>query len=265
VDVKNPLGGSGGGGGLLALPGMQGRGAAGGGVGAGFSGFFPLTRATTPSFPDPPVLGAEEDDDLSISLARSPSLTRNPSISSPNPNKPSSSLAAAMGGGKTAGSANLDFSKDPDAVPPLPSRIHRVFYLNQYGMEIWPRPNGIMLEALQKATWCVFQLPHLALFRRFPHDEKRLEKTKLPDALLSRSFIQPHLRPRLTLHLHPPLPRASSGRASHLLPFSGSLLLPSSSLLSPAGIQNPPPQHPSRPRDPLLHLRRFHRCHCGGL
>lgn len=158
---QSAVNGAGGrGAGLLALPEVF-RGPTGtwaGGTSSGSTGFFPLTRATTPSFPDPPVLGAEEDDDLSaaVALTRSPSLSAAPS---PNPNShrataPMSSAAASKKAG-AGGSTNLEFSKNVEEVPPLPSRIRRVFYLNAYGSEIFPRPNGGMVEALQKATWCV--------------------------------------------------------------------------------------------------------------
>ncbi|BGP18418.1 hypothetical protein JCM10213_001665 [Rhodosporidiobolus nylandii] len=102
-------------------------------------GYFPLTRATTPSFPDPPVLGAEEDDDLSLSLSPA---SPDPStvLGTPNPN----------GGG------NLEFSKDAAEVPPLESRIRRVFYLNAYGTEIYPRPNGLVLEGLREASCLIY-------------------------------------------------------------------------------------------------------------
>ncbi|GAA6010644.1 hypothetical protein JCM10207_007781 [Rhodosporidiobolus poonsookiae] len=141
----------------------------GGGGGAG-QGYFPLTRATTPSFPDPPILGAEEDDDLSRSL----------SPASPDPSYPSSSFSDIDGDGSGDGSIsldvpplppslaspnpaagpakvrNLEFSKDASAVPALESRIKRVFYLNAYGNEIWPRPDGRVVEALGRGGCLIY-------------------------------------------------------------------------------------------------------------
>ncbi|GAA6043324.1 hypothetical protein JCM8097_001185 [Rhodosporidiobolus ruineniae] len=109
----------------------------------GGGSYFPLTRATTPSFPDPPVLGAEEDDDLSFSFS--------PTSPDPNKGQSESTSTPVMERG-----TNLEFSKDKDKVPPLESRIRRVFYLNAYGSEIFPRPNGLVLDALQKATCLVY-------------------------------------------------------------------------------------------------------------
>ncbi|GAA5960174.1 hypothetical protein JCM21900_000428 [Sporobolomyces salmonicolor] len=98
---------------------------------------FPLTRATTPSFPEPPVVGAEEEDDL-----------RDPGSPDPNPNGTS--------GDTRDQSRNIEFSKDADESPPLQARIRRVFYLNAYGSEIFPRPNGLFLESLQTSTSLIY-------------------------------------------------------------------------------------------------------------
>ncbi|GAA5882448.1 hypothetical protein JCM3774_001123 [Rhodotorula dairenensis] len=116
---------------------------------------FPLTRATTPSFPEPPVVGAEEDEshaeippspDLHLALpaAYSPS---DPSA------QPWSPLATST---PNSSSQNLEFSKDASEIPPLPCRIQRIFYLSSYGLEIHPRPNSHFLQALQDATTLVY-------------------------------------------------------------------------------------------------------------
>jgi hypothetical protein len=94
------------------------------------SSYFPLTRATTPSFPEPPVLGAEEDDD-----ARP--------MDSPNPNSTET---------ENDKSRNIEFSKDSQESRPLEARISRIFYLNSMGHEIFPRPNGLFLESLRSST-----------------------------------------------------------------------------------------------------------------
>ncbi|GAA6048805.1 hypothetical protein JCM3770_003631 [Rhodotorula araucariae] len=121
--------------------------------------YFPLTRATTPSFPEPPVLGAEEDDshsdvplspdlssssrDLSsLSLSDSPLSSLSPFSGAPNP--------------PTSPSRNLEFSKDTSSLAPLPARIRRIFYLNAYGSEIYPRPNGVFLSSLRDASCLVY-------------------------------------------------------------------------------------------------------------
>ncbi|GAA6020646.1 hypothetical protein JCM11491_001132 [Sporobolomyces phaffii] len=98
------------------------------------SSYFPLTRATTPSFPEPPVLGAEEDDD-----ARP--------MDSPDPNS---------GDRFHSKSRNIEFSKDSHESPPLEARISRIFYLNQMGHEIFPRPNGLFLESLKSSTSLIY-------------------------------------------------------------------------------------------------------------
>ncbi|GAA6060836.1 hypothetical protein JCM10212_005254 [Sporobolomyces blumeae] len=99
--------------------------------------YFPLTRATTPSFPEPPVLGAEEDDDARVLL------------DSPDPNNPTSMETRRK-------SRNVEFSKDATECPPLEARIKRVFYLSAFGLEIFPRPNGVFTESLQTATTLVY-------------------------------------------------------------------------------------------------------------
>ncbi|BGP42112.1 hypothetical protein JCM10449v2_006114 [Rhodotorula kratochvilovae] len=109
--------------------------------------YFPLTRATTPSFPEPPVLGAEEDDSHS-ELPLSPDLSTIPPSFSP-----SSSLSPS---GAAPPSRNLEFSKDTSSLAPLPARIKRIFYLNAYGSEIFPRPNGVFLSALREASCLVY-------------------------------------------------------------------------------------------------------------
>ncbi|GAA5944256.1 uncharacterized protein JCM15063_006583 [Sporobolomyces koalae] len=98
--------------------------------------YFPLTRATTPSFPEPPVLGAEEDDD-----ARPMDSPETNSWSFPR---------------EQDKSRNIEFSKDSNANVPLEARIRRIFYLNAFGHEIFPRPNGIFLESLQHSTALIY-------------------------------------------------------------------------------------------------------------
>jgi 2-phospho-L-lactate transferase/gluconeogenesis factor (CofD/UPF0052 family) len=120
---------------------------------------FPLTRATTPSFPEPPVLGAEEDEshaevppspDLHISTTTSntTALTTDPNAASTasSPSDPTAPFA----------SQHLEFTKDASEIPPLPCRIQRIFYLSSYGLEIHPRPNSHFLQALQDATTLVY-------------------------------------------------------------------------------------------------------------
>ncbi|GAA5899836.1 hypothetical protein JCM8208_004578 [Rhodotorula glutinis] len=134
----------------------------GGGGGLKPESYFPLTRATTPSFPEPPVLGAEEDDSHSelpfapspdpnsLSAFTSASTTPAPTLLAPS----SSSTTAAAAAAPT--SRNLEFTKDSHAIAPLPARIRRIFYLNAYGSEIWPRPNTVFLNALRDATCLVY-------------------------------------------------------------------------------------------------------------
>ncbi|GAA5986035.1 hypothetical protein JCM10908_006379 [Rhodotorula pacifica] len=122
---------------------------------------FPLTRATTPSFPEPPVLGAEEDESHA-EIPPSPDLHLLDSSSS------SSALMGAYSheeGDHTAPllspsgirpSQHLEFTKDASSIPPLPSRIQRIFYLSSYGLEIHPRPNSLFLHALQDATTLIY-------------------------------------------------------------------------------------------------------------
>ncbi|KAM0787540.1 hypothetical protein ACM66B_003611 [Microbotryomycetes sp. NB124-2] len=51
---------------------------------------------------------------------------------------------------------NVVFSKGADEVPPLSSRIKRIFYLNAYGTEIYPRPAPQFIDALMGATSLVY-------------------------------------------------------------------------------------------------------------
>ncbi|GAA5897654.1 uncharacterized protein JCM6883_006770 [Sporobolomyces salmoneus] len=113
------------------------------------SSYFPLTRATTPSFPEPPVLGAEEDDDS------------RPMDESPDPNQFSafqfSSSSSFPSRRESDRSKNIEFSKDSEeSLPPLEARISRIFYLNAFGHEIYPRPNGLFLESLQSSTSLIY-------------------------------------------------------------------------------------------------------------
>ncbi|GAA5840541.1 hypothetical protein JCM9279_007360 [Rhodotorula babjevae] len=130
----------------------------GGGGGLKPESYFPLTRATTPSFPEPPVLGAEEDDSHSeLPFAPSPdpnslsAFTSASTTPAPALLAPSSATAAAA-----PTSRNLEFTKDSHAIAPLPARVKRIFYLNAYGSEIWPRPNTVFLNAVRDATCLVY-------------------------------------------------------------------------------------------------------------
>lgn len=112
---------------------------------------FPLTRATTPSFPEPPVLGAEEDEshaDWPPSPDMRLAVPTAVSADAWTPSRGSTALPRP--------SDHLDFTKDAAEIPPLPSRIDRIFYLSSYGLEIHPRPNSLFLQALQDATMLVF-------------------------------------------------------------------------------------------------------------
>ena len=76
-------------------------------------------------------------------------------MDSPDPN---STNNGRVGNDK---SRNIEFSKDSQAVPPLEARITRIFYLNAFGHEIYPRPNGVFLESLQNSTsYVVFPQNH---------------------------------------------------------------------------------------------------------
>ncbi|GAA5961491.1 hypothetical protein JCM3765_003605 [Sporobolomyces pararoseus] len=123
------------------------------------SSYFPLTRATTPSFPEPPILGAEEDDDSRLSILEggdgedySPDPNNNKFLPLPPPTTttPSSSSSSFFQG------RNIEFTKDSTQVPELESRIFRIFYLNAFGHEIFPRPNGLFLESLSNSTSLIY-------------------------------------------------------------------------------------------------------------
>ncbi|BGP02101.1 LPPG:FO 2-phospho-L-lactate transferase CofD/UPF0052 [Rhodosporidium toruloides NP11] [Rhodotorula toruloides] len=119
-----------------------------GGAGLRAEAVFPLTRATTPSFPEPPVLGAEEDEDhapLPLSPEFTLSVSPDADIISPSPLSPIATR-----------SRNLEFTKDASAIPPLPSRIRRIFYLSTHGLEIHPRPNSTFLQPLRDASILVY-------------------------------------------------------------------------------------------------------------
>ncbi|GEM10499.1 LPPG:FO 2-phospho-L-lactate transferase CofD/UPF0052 [Rhodotorula toruloides] len=119
-----------------------------GGAGLRAEAVFPLTRATTPSFPEPPVLGAEEDEDhapLPLSPEFTLSVSPDADIVSPSPLSPIATR-----------SRNLEFTKDASAIPPLPSRILRIFYLSTHGLEIHPRPNSTFLQSLREASILVY-------------------------------------------------------------------------------------------------------------
>ncbi|EMS22752.1 hypothetical protein NBRC10512_006573 [Rhodotorula toruloides] len=119
-----------------------------GGAGLRAEAVFPLTRATTPSFPEPPVLGAEEDEDhapLPLSPEFTLSVSPDADIISPSPLSPIATR-----------SRNLEFTKDASEIPPLPSRIRRIFYLSTHGLEIHPRPNSTFLQSLRDASILVY-------------------------------------------------------------------------------------------------------------
>ncbi|GAA5934987.1 hypothetical protein JCM3775_004669 [Rhodotorula graminis] len=130
----------------------------GGGGGLKPESYFPLTRATTPSFPEPPVLGAEEDDSHSeLPFAPSPDPNSLSAFASAATTHAPTLLAPSPAAAATApASRNLEFTKDSHAIAPLPARIRRIFYLNAYGSEIWPRPNTVFLNALRDATCLVY-------------------------------------------------------------------------------------------------------------
>ncbi|GAA5913467.1 hypothetical protein JCM6882_001968 [Rhodosporidiobolus microsporus] len=173
---------------------------------AGVGGYFPLTRATTPSFPDPPVLGAEEDDDLSRSL----------SPTSPDPNAGEST--------KPDATKNIEFSKDANEVPPLESRISRIFYLNAYGSEIWPRPNGLVLEALQNAT-CLVYAPGSLYTSILPCLELRPVGRLISRSHLPTTSISPPASSPSSSLFPPSLPRSSSIPSSSPPPLKYKILL----------------------------------------
>lgn len=117
---------------------------------------FPLTRATTPSFPEPPVLGAEEDESHA-EVPPSPDLhmtTNTATTTFPDANTFSSSSPSDFAA--PSASQHLEFTKDASEIPPLPCRIQRIFYLSSYGLEIHPRPNSHFLQALQDATTLIY-------------------------------------------------------------------------------------------------------------
>ena len=120
---------------------------------------FPLTRATTPSFPEPPVLGAEEDESHA-EIPPSPDLhiTTNTSTTAAATDRNATSTASCSPSDFAAPTASqhLEFTKDASEIPPLPCRIQRIFYLSSYGLEIHPRPNSHFLQALQDATTLIY-------------------------------------------------------------------------------------------------------------
>lgn len=177
--------------------------------------YFPLTRATTPSFPEPPVLGAEEDDDA------------RPMDDSPDPNKWSPTRSEPRQRDK---SRNIEFSKDSEESPPLEARISRIFYLNAFGHEIFPRPNGVFLESLQNSTSYAMSL--------------RLGLAGSVTDATGFALTQTRVRTRFPLHLDPPVPRAAVCRYPHRD-------------VKDAQTQDPLAQHDSRPRDAELQLVGF--------
>lgn len=120
---------------------------------------FPLTRATTPSFPEPPVLGAEEDESHA-EIPPSPDLhittTTSTAAAATDPNAASTASCSPSDFAAPSASQHLEFTKDASEIPPLPCRIQRIFYLSSYGLEIHPRPNSHFLQALQDATALIY-------------------------------------------------------------------------------------------------------------
>lgn len=84
-----------------------------------------ISRSTTPALHEARTLGDEDDDDDPTSDEDDAAESRN---------------------------RNVVFSKGPTEVPPLPSRIKRIFYLNAYGTEIYPRANPQFIDSLMSAT-----------------------------------------------------------------------------------------------------------------
>lgn len=96
-----------------------------------FGGAY-ISRSTTPALFEARTLGDEEDEQGEEEDDDEAEIERN---------------------------RNVVFSKD--AIP-LESRISRIFYLNAYGNEIYPRANPQFIESLSSATTydLIFELAH---------------------------------------------------------------------------------------------------------
>ncbi|KAH8923861.1 UPF0052-domain-containing protein [Atractiella rhizophila] len=95
---------------------------------ATISHFKPISRSFTPTIPNF-FLGSGDDDPFGEERSQSPVHERG------NAN-----------GTRTPG--NVVFSKEEEEADGEEDRIERVFYINQFGQEIEPRPNGNFLTAL---------------------------------------------------------------------------------------------------------------------
>ncbi|KAL8793966.1 MAG: hypothetical protein Q9195_003479 [Heterodermia aff. obscurata] len=57
--------------------------------------------------------------------------------------------------------ASIAFSKTPEASPPLPARIERIWYISPYGHEMRPQPNPRVLAALAAAEAVIYSIGSL--------------------------------------------------------------------------------------------------------
>ncbi|KAM0756271.1 UPF0052-domain-containing protein [Meredithblackwellia eburnea MCA 4105] len=113
----------------------------------GHGSYYP-SRAQTPSLFEGPILGDEEpphsdyqgsdDDDYEQEEGEDDIPARRSVVSSRKLN------------------GNVLFDKDDESIPPLRARIRRIFYLNAYGSETFPRANPLFLDALENATCLVY-------------------------------------------------------------------------------------------------------------
>ncbi len=74
----------------------------------------------------------------------------------PSPSRGSTPLPAVdLDDDEAFGRGNIAYTKGMDEVP-LESRIDRLFYINLYGQEIFPEPNGDFFDALDKRDVLVY-------------------------------------------------------------------------------------------------------------
>ncbi|KAL8290296.1 hypothetical protein RQP46_003235 [Phenoliferia psychrophenolica] len=100
------------------------------------------SRAPTPSLFEGPILGDEDPphSDYQGSDESSSSDNEGPSTTTKSSSR----------------NRNVVFTKDTEGTPELPARIRRIFYLNAYGSETFPRANPLFLESLASATCLVY-------------------------------------------------------------------------------------------------------------
>lgn len=116
-----------------------------------------FTNSITPSiespFGTPPLVPSDDDSNIS-EIATSEKYNRNilPLLDAES-FSPISTLLTAT--------SNIIFDKSSDSYPPMASRISRIYYINEYGQEIFPSPNPKIIRSLHEKSTLIYSIGSL--------------------------------------------------------------------------------------------------------